>query len=229
MDDAYNDALAFVLRWEGGFVIQGGGFYSVNRLTTNANVAAVPTFDPITNEYSVGQTFSNGFGTIAMAREQGKTNSATSQFFFNLTNNAALDTVDGGFTVFGRAVGDTNVLHRFNITSPTNGIFRYLALQPPFNELPVLSTNFTSTEELVETLVYVDVTLLHVQIESLASGGRQISWESVSNKVNHVEFTAEMPPVWQELIKTNGTGQTISVSDPQLAATNRFYRVRVEY
>ena len=63
----------------------------------------------------------------------------------------------------------------------------------------------------METLVYVDVTLLHVQIESLASGGRQISWESVSNKVNHVEFTAEMPPVWQELIKTNGTPNALAM------------------
>jgi cyclophilin family peptidyl-prolyl cis-trans isomerase len=52
----------------------------------------------ITNEPGI----SNLKGTIAMARVGGQINSATDQFFFNMKDNVFLDTVDQGFTVFGR-------------------------------------------------------------------------------------------------------------------------------
>src|SRR5947208_8271514 len=87
------------------FVIQGGGFFVGNRNTTNAILAPIPTFGTITNEFAVGRFFSNVYGTIAMAKAGGDPNSASSQWFFNLANNAAnLDTQNGGFTVFGRVV-----------------------------------------------------------------------------------------------------------------------------
>jgi cyclophilin family peptidyl-prolyl cis-trans isomerase len=218
---AYMDM--FFHRWVPGFVVQGGGFYAANRNQTNAGFAAIPTFDAIPNEYGVGQIFSNQFGTIAMARESGKTNSATSQWFFNLADNAALDQVDGGFTVFGRVLRGTNVLNRFNLTSAANGIYLF-PLPEPLNELPVLSSNPT-----FDDLVYVDISLLNVQVVSNTSGQREISWQSVSNKVNAVEFTSQFPPVWEELTSTNGAGQVIHVTDAQPSATNRFYRIRVDY
>lgn len=81
------------------FVVQGGGFsfegsWPLTRLNTNA---------PVINE----PIYSNVKGTIAMAKLSNSVNSATDQWFFNLTNNANnLDVQNGGFTVFGQVIGD---------------------------------------------------------------------------------------------------------------------------
>jgi peptidyl-prolyl cis-trans isomerase A (cyclophilin A) len=82
-----------------GFVIQGGGF------TYNMAVPLdqVPARPAVVNE----PVYSNVRGSIAMAKIGGDPNSATSQWFFNLSNNAAnLDGQNGGFTAFGEVVGD---------------------------------------------------------------------------------------------------------------------------
>ena len=84
------------------FIIQGGGFFFY-RSGESPVVSPVPTYDPIINEPNV----SNVRGTIAMAKLGGDPNSATSQWFLNLSDNGAiLDDQNGGFTVFGRVVHD---------------------------------------------------------------------------------------------------------------------------
>lgn len=89
---------SFIHRSAPGFVIQGGGFLYRNGVTS-----AVPTFGTIVNEFKR----SNVRGTIAMAKQDGDPNSATSQWFINLADNSAnLDSQNGGFTVFGRVVDD---------------------------------------------------------------------------------------------------------------------------
>jgi cyclophilin family peptidyl-prolyl cis-trans isomerase len=183
----------------------------------------VPTFPAITNEYSVGRRFSNTYGTIAMARASGQTNSAQGEWFFNLTNNAFLDSVDGGFTVFGRVVRGTNVLERFNNTAATNGVYGAQHSDIPF-VFPVLSPTPT-----LKDVVFLDISVLNVHVAELAAGAKEISWQSVSNVVNRVEFTTQFPPQWQTLVSTNGTGQTIKVTDPQSTNAERFYRVRVDF
>jgi peptidyl-prolyl cis-trans isomerase A (cyclophilin A) len=158
----------FIHRWEPRFVIQGGGFFTANRISTDPRIEAVTTFGTITNEYSVGRTLSNLYGTLAMARVSGFTNSASSQWFINLATNSSLDRVDGGFTVFARVVRGFDVLDRFNNASRTNGIFR-TNLGGPLNHLPVLSTNVTYGD-----LVYVDISLLSIRVKTLSNGSRQI-------------------------------------------------------
>ena len=96
-----------------GFVVQGGGFVIDESLAINA----VPTDDPIANEFSTER--SNVEGTIAMAKLADDPDSATSQWFFNLSDNSTninpetgedigLDVQNGGFTVFGELLSATD-------------------------------------------------------------------------------------------------------------------------
>lgn len=78
-----------------GFMIQGGGLTrDLERKETHA---------PVENESANG--LSNERGSVAMARTRDP-DSATAQFFINLTDNARLDGQSGqpGYTVFGQVV-----------------------------------------------------------------------------------------------------------------------------
>ncbi|MFT6437852.1 MAG: cyclophilin family peptidyl-prolyl cis-trans isomerase [Candidatus Azotimanducaceae bacterium] len=83
-----------------GFVIQGGGF-AYDAATNQAPGIAVDP--PVVNEFGE----SNIRGTVAMAKTAAGPDSATSQWFVNLSDNSAnLDNQNGGFTVFARVIGD---------------------------------------------------------------------------------------------------------------------------
>jgi peptidyl-prolyl cis-trans isomerase A (cyclophilin A) len=75
------------------FVIQGGGFFN-----QSPNFPGIPTDPSPQNEPGI----SNLRGTIAMAKLGNNPNSATNQWFFNLSDNSQnLNNQNGGFTVFG--------------------------------------------------------------------------------------------------------------------------------
>ena len=83
------------------FMIQGGGMTAdMNKKETHA---------PIKNEAANGEK--NVRGTLAMART-GEVDSATSQFFINLRDNAFLDHTDRdfGYAVFGRITDGMDVV-----------------------------------------------------------------------------------------------------------------------
>ncbi len=87
-----------------GFMIQGGGL--------TADMQQKPTRPPIPLESKNG--LKNLRGTIAMARTSDP-NSATSQFFINLVDNASLDypQPDGhGYAVFGQVIKGMDVVDR---------------------------------------------------------------------------------------------------------------------
>ena len=93
---AYADT--FVHRSVPNFVVQMGGY----AWPTSGYSGHIATNPPVVNEFSA--TRSNLRGTAAMAKLGGDPNSATSEFFFNLTDNSSnLDNQNGGFTVFGRS------------------------------------------------------------------------------------------------------------------------------
>lgn len=83
------------------FMIQGGGM--------NADMSQKTTRDPIKNEAKNGRR--NLRGTLAMARTSA-IDSATSQFFINLKDNAFLDNGDRdfGYAVFGQVVEGMDVV-----------------------------------------------------------------------------------------------------------------------
>jgi MYXO-CTERM domain-containing protein len=105
----------FIHRSVPGFVVQLGGFVfnpENGSLVisegdrSGAGSAHIPVDDPIKNQPDADNR-RNLKGTLAMAKTSNP-DSATSEWFFNLEDNPSLDDPDnsGGFTVFGRVLGD---------------------------------------------------------------------------------------------------------------------------
>jgi cyclophilin family peptidyl-prolyl cis-trans isomerase len=102
VDDGHFDGTIFH-RIVPGFVIQGGGL--------KADFASKKTRAPSSNEAKNG--LKNTRGSLSMARTS-DINSATSQFFVNLADNAFLDhgPRDYGYAVFGRVSEGMDVIDR---------------------------------------------------------------------------------------------------------------------
>lgn len=95
------------------YVVQGGGF--------DETLKEKPTRPPILNEATNG--LRNVRGTLAMARSRAL-RSATSQFYFNLSNNAELDhrgfsPPDYGYAVFGRVIAGMEVVDQIGMAQTT--------------------------------------------------------------------------------------------------------------
>ena len=111
VNDKHYDGTVFH-RVMNGFMIQGGGF--------TADMQQKPTKPPIALEANNG--LKNDTYTIAMART-GNPNSATSQFFINVKDNAMLNapSPDGhGYAVFGKVVGGTDVVDKIKAVAVGN-------------------------------------------------------------------------------------------------------------
>ena len=97
-----------------GFVIQGGGFEPGMKPRR-------PTHPAIKNEADNG--LKNTRGTLSMARTQ-QVNSATSQFFVNVADNAALDhrgPSQFGYAVFGKVIEGMEVVDKI-VAVPTTRV-----------------------------------------------------------------------------------------------------------
>ncbi|MCO6437371.1 MAG: peptidylprolyl isomerase [Phycisphaerae bacterium] len=93
------------------FMIQGGGF------DAEMNPKSSGLMPPIKNEWQNG--LKNVRGTIAMARQGGNADSATSQFFINVVDNEFLDKPqpDGAaYAVFGKVVDGMDVVDKIRNT-----------------------------------------------------------------------------------------------------------------
>ena len=112
-------------RVEPGFVIQGGGY--------NEAMVEKQTRSPILNEATNG--LRNTRGTLAMARRR-ELRSATSQFYINVGNNAALDhrgytPSEYGYAVFGRVLSGMDVVDRINaVRTGPKGDFESVPVVP---------------------------------------------------------------------------------------------------
>ena len=94
-----------------GFMVQGGGF--------TAQMQQKSTKDPIRNEASNG--LHNTRGTLSMARTSNP-NSATSQFFINVVDNAMLNATgpDNGYAVFGKVTAGMDVVDKIRAVPTGN-------------------------------------------------------------------------------------------------------------
>lgn len=93
-----------------GFMIQGGGF-----ALNGGKLVEKPSGQGIKNEGQNG--LKNDRGTIAMARTNDP-NSATAQFFINVSDNAGLNyPSNGGYAVFGKVVEGMDVVDKIKAVS----------------------------------------------------------------------------------------------------------------
>ncbi len=115
-----------------GFMVQGGGY---DRTDEKKPVRA-----PVQNEADNG--VKNKKGTVAMARTNDP-HSATSQFFFNVADNAFLDHksksgAEWGYTVFGRVVDGMDVVEKIKgVKTGARGTFAKDAPLEPVEILEV--------------------------------------------------------------------------------------------
>jgi cyclophilin family peptidyl-prolyl cis-trans isomerase len=106
----------------GTFMIQGGGM--------DKDMKEKATMPPVVNEAKL----SNTLGTISMARTNDP-NSATSQFFINVTDNSkSLDKgahkpTDAGYAVFGKVVAGMDVVNEIKAVKTMS--------KPPHDDVPV--------------------------------------------------------------------------------------------
>ena len=161
----------FIHRSVPGFIVQGGGFSWNSTTNQYGGVAQNP---PVANEFSASR--SNVRGTIAMAKLGSDPNSATSQWFFNLSNNAAnLDAQNGGFTVFGKVIGNG-----MQVVDAIAALARVNA-GSPFDNLPVAAPITSGVRK--ENLVTIDsvVTLADLKAGWNLMGNGTLSSLNVAN------------------------------------------------
>jgi peptidyl-prolyl cis-trans isomerase B (cyclophilin B) len=125
VDDKHYDGTVFH-RVIDGFMVQGGGY--------DASDTKKPVRSPVQNEADNG--LKNTRGTVAMARTSDP-HSATSQFFFNVADNAFLDHKsksgpDWGYAVFGKVVDGMDVVEKMKSvkTGPRGSFAKDAPLEP---------------------------------------------------------------------------------------------------
>jgi len=186
-------------------IVQGGGF----RLVTNT-ITPVDTDPPIPLEANL----LNLRGTIAMARTA-EPDSATSQWYFNVTDNPALNS---NYAVFGRVLGAGQSV----VDAMGNlGVYDASAqLGPVFAELPLVSGQY---------LVLID----SVRVEPFAitnitrsGSGVELRWTPLStNTPVKVQRTAVLDAPWTVISSNNTDGTFTDTNAPSAGA---FYRVTTE-
>ncbi|WP_312272137.1 peptidylprolyl isomerase [Pseudomonas sp.] len=105
-----------------GFMIQGGGF--------TQDMQQKDTQAPIRNEADNG--LKNTRGTVSMARTAA-VNSATSQFFINVSDNAFLDhgQRDFGYAVFAKVTRGMDVVDKIaGVSTVSKGMFQNVPREP---------------------------------------------------------------------------------------------------
>jgi len=148
----------FINRLVPGFVVQGGSYY----FEPFVGPVAIATDPAIVNETSIPNTR----GTIAMARLFGQPNSATNAFFINVDDNSDaigtnLDTLDGGYAVFGKVLGDgISVIDAINAVPVANP-----APGSAFQELPLRNYAYP---EVITASKFITLNMEVVQRQSAA-------------------------------------------------------------
>ncbi len=218
--------------WGPGSSLSGGEFalysnWATNPVYTNSSYPVLNFNASITNEIHVGKFFSNTFGTIA--KDNLTTNITRPTFFINLTNNTHLDTLFGGYNVFGKVIGNTNLLGLFNFAPGTHGIWvtnYYGSGKPgPFFAFPSLFEGSLAPKN----LIFIHPHVVNPTIRaSYNRGTSSVNFNTLSNYTHVVEVATNLPPDWKLVTFTLGTGTPMSIPDNNTNDPVRIYRVRIE-
>jgi len=212
-------------RVETNFVLQAGHVTLPKPDSTNAFTSYVPgkNYGSITNEFGVGPQLSNVFGTIAMARSPGQTNSASADWFINLNDNTNLDTIDGGFTVFGQVVNTTaanngtNLLNFFRTMTNITGVLLFNPFDFSLNQLPFstyhyyYTTNFTTNNGVVTSTTvtntgsveYQDLFTVRASVENGPAHDRTRPQVAVTDPTVKLRVTTNGTVTFQGTAKDN--------------------------
>jgi len=186
-------------------IVQGGGFELVGN-----SIEPVATDPPIPLEAGVA----NSRGTLAMARTSDP-NSATSQWFFNLTNNSGLDF---DYAVFGRVLGPCiSVVDAIGDV----GVYNFGSV---FAELPLFGP-----DPVVQNLILVNsVRVAPFAITNFTRSGNiaELRWQALStNTPVRVERATDLTGPWTAIATNLITG---SFTDTNAPARSAFYRLVTE-
>jgi peptidyl-prolyl cis-trans isomerase A (cyclophilin A) len=190
-------------------IVQGGGFFLDGNF-----IYEIPTRSPIPLETNR----SNVRGTIAMARTL-QPNSATSQWFFNLADNNALNPgmPTGGYAVFGGVLGQgMNIVDRIGSAEVVDATDQ---LGPVFLEFPVQGNSL---------IVFSGIRVQQFAITNLtrSSNTAEIRWTQLSsNTPVRVERSSSLTGPWQTVASNLTTGV---FNDTNAPARSAFYRVVTE-
>ena len=170
-----------------GFILQSGGFRFVGPNTYDV----VPADAAVLNEPGI----SNLRGTVAMAKLGGDPDSATSQWFINLADKSAnLDFQNGGFTVFGRVLGDGMTVADEIAAVPTYNETRYEAAWTnlPLTANVVTRANFVETSAALISALSYEATVANPELVSAAivNGGLQLTPAANQTGTTTVTVTA---------------------------------------
>lgn len=190
-------------------IVQGGGF----KLSGNS-IDPLVTDPPIPLEGGLA----NARGTLAMARTPDP-NSATSQWFFNLTNNSGLDF---DYAVFGRVLGPgISVLDAIGRLGVYNAS---AALGPVFTELPLFNRELAA-----ENLILIEsVRVAPFAITNFTRSGNtaELRWQALStNTPIRVERSTDLSGPWTAIATNLISGSLTDTNAPSGAA---FYRLVTE-
>ena len=174
-----------------GFIIQGG------ILTCDSKASCLK---PITTDATIQNEFnvSNTRGTVSMAKVGGDPNSASSQWFVNLADNSKnLDDQNGGFTAFGRVVGDGMAIVDTIAAQATYNLNDNASVPPIlYNDFPVINysggelevNNFIKVAMFVDGPNFFDIAsgLLYVSLDAGSAGMAQMKFSITATEPNVV-------------------------------------------
>ena len=161
-DGSYNDL--FINRSAKDFVIQTGGFtYDPTLNDGSFSITATDQFNgglqPVTAKPDISNEFvlSNLRGTLAMAKKPNLPDSANSQWFINLVDNTFLDDSNGGFTVFGKVLGNGMDTIDTVAAIPAYNLAAQLDDNPAFTDMPLagFDSNLTVQDITQNNLVFL--------------------------------------------------------------------------